>query len=66
VTVARVQRLTIRPVQSFRAAGIPECHWIVERLACDRLVLLLSERRQRLDARGAARGQVGRERGDGA
>jgi AraC family transcriptional regulator len=28
--------------------------------------LLLSERGQRLDARGAARGQVGRERGDGA
>ena len=26
----------------------------------------MSERRQRLDARGAARGQVGRERGDGA
>src|SRR4051794_21265106 len=36
-----------------------------ERRACDRLVLLLSERRQRLDARGAARGQVGRERSDG-
>jgi len=32
----------------------------------ERLVLLLSECRQRLDARAAARRQVGRERGDGA
>ena len=30
------------------------------------LLLFLSERRQRLDAGGAARGQLGRNRGDGA
>ena len=47
-------------LESLSAIGL----W--ERRVCDRLVLLLSERRQRLDARGAARGQVGRERGDGA
>src|SRR4029453_3937489 len=34
--------------------------------ACDHAVLLLSESRQRLDACGAARRQVARERGNGA